>query len=107
RARPVADGDPPLRPRPGAGRVRGGQEDRRERQGPHRVREQAVKALVLHAARDARVEDRPEPPAPGSGDVTVRVVRAGLCGTDATEYSAGPVMTPLKTRHPASGVQGP
>jgi (R,R)-butanediol dehydrogenase/meso-butanediol dehydrogenase/diacetyl reductase len=66
-----------------------------------------VKALVLHAARDARIEDRPEPPVPGNGDVTVRVVRAGLCGTDATEYSAGPVMTPLTTRHPASGVQGP
>jgi (R,R)-butanediol dehydrogenase/meso-butanediol dehydrogenase/diacetyl reductase len=39
--------------------------------------------------------------------VTLRIVRAGLCGTDATEYSAGPVMTPLNARHPASGVQGP
>ncbi len=66
-----------------------------------------MKALVLHEARDARIEERPEPPAPGSGDVTLRVVRAGLCGTDATEYIAGPVMTPLKSRHPASGVQGP
>jgi (R,R)-butanediol dehydrogenase/meso-butanediol dehydrogenase/diacetyl reductase len=30
-----------------------------------------------------------------------------MCGTDASEYAAGPMMTPLKTRHPASGVLGP
>jgi (R,R)-butanediol dehydrogenase / meso-butanediol dehydrogenase / diacetyl reductase len=66
-----------------------------------------VRALVLHAAGDARIQDRPEPPDPGPGDALLRVVRAGLCGTDATEYAAGPVMTPLTTRHPNSGVQGP
>jgi (R,R)-butanediol dehydrogenase/meso-butanediol dehydrogenase/diacetyl reductase len=66
-----------------------------------------VKALVLHAARDARIEERPEPAAPGPGEVRLKVVRAGLCGTDATEFAAGPVMTPLKTRHPATGVLGP
>ena len=66
-----------------------------------------MRALVLHAAGDARIEDRPDPAPPGPGDVTLRVVRAGLCGTDATEYAAGPVMTPLTKRHPASGVQGP
>jgi len=66
-----------------------------------------MKALVLHAAGDARIEDRPEPAAPGPGDVTLRVVRAGLCGTDASEYSAGPIMTPLTKRHPASGMLGP
>jgi (R,R)-butanediol dehydrogenase / meso-butanediol dehydrogenase / diacetyl reductase len=66
-----------------------------------------VKALVLHAAGDARIEERPEPPPPGPGEVRLRVVRAGLCGTDATEFAAGPVMTPLEKRHPASGAQGP
>ena len=66
-----------------------------------------MKALVLHAAGDARIEERPEPPAPGPGDVRLKVVRAGLCGTDATEFAAGPVMTPLERRHPASGAQGP
>jgi (R,R)-butanediol dehydrogenase/meso-butanediol dehydrogenase/diacetyl reductase len=66
-----------------------------------------VKALVLHAAGDARIEERPDPASPGPGDVTLTVVRAGLCGTDASEYAAGPVMTPLTKRHPASGVEGP
>ena len=60
-----------------------------------------MRALVLHAAGDARIEDRPDPAPPGPGDVTLRVVRAGLCGTDATEYAAGPVMTPLT--HPPPG----
>jgi (R,R)-butanediol dehydrogenase/meso-butanediol dehydrogenase/diacetyl reductase len=66
-----------------------------------------MKALVLHASGDARIEQRPEPGAPGPGEVTLRVVRAGLCGTDASEYAAGPVMTPLTVRHPNSGVLGP
>ena len=66
-----------------------------------------MKALVLRAAGDARIEARPEPPPPGPGEVRLRVVRAGLCGTDATEFAAGPVMTPLEKRHPASGAQGP
>lgn len=66
-----------------------------------------MKALVLYAAGDARVEQRPEPGPPGSTEVTLRIVRAGLCGTDATEYAAGPVMTPLQKRHPNSGVLGP
>ncbi len=66
-----------------------------------------MKALVLHAPGDARIEQRPDPRPPGSDEVTLRVVRAGLCGTDATEYAAGPVMTPLTTRHPNSGALGP
>lgn len=66
-----------------------------------------MKAVVLHAAGDVRIEERPEPPAPARGEVRLRVTRAGLCGTDASEYAAGPMMTPLKTRHPNSGVLGP
>jgi (R,R)-butanediol dehydrogenase / meso-butanediol dehydrogenase / diacetyl reductase len=66
-----------------------------------------VKALVLHAPGDARIEERPDPHPPGPGEATLRVLRAGLCGTDATEYAAGPVLTPLAKRHPATGVQGP
>jgi (R,R)-butanediol dehydrogenase/meso-butanediol dehydrogenase/diacetyl reductase len=66
-----------------------------------------LKALVLHAAGDARIEERPDPGPPGPGEARLAVVRAGLCGTDASEFAAGPVMTPLRSRHPGSGVLGP
>ena len=66
-----------------------------------------MKAFVLHSAGDARVEDRPEPAAPGPGEVQLTVTRAGLCGTDLSEYTAGPMLTPLKDRHPATGFLGP
>lgn len=66
-----------------------------------------MKAAVLHAPGDLRIENRPEPPAPGRGQVRIQVTRVGLCGTDLSEYTAGPMMTPLKTRHPNSGVLGP
>jgi (R,R)-butanediol dehydrogenase/meso-butanediol dehydrogenase/diacetyl reductase len=66
-----------------------------------------MKALVLHAAGDARIEERPEPPPPGPGEVLLRITRAGLCGTDVAEYKVGPVMTPLAERHPSTGVLGP
>jgi (R,R)-butanediol dehydrogenase/meso-butanediol dehydrogenase/diacetyl reductase len=54
-----------------------------------------------------RIEERPEPAAPRLGEIRLRVTRVGLCGTDASEYAAGPMMTPLKARHPNSGVLGP
>lgn len=66
-----------------------------------------MKGLVLHAAGDVRLEDRPEPAAPGPREVQLRITRAGVCGTDASEFAKGPMMTPLTTRHPASGVLGP
>ncbi|TDC98013.1 hypothetical protein E1292_35995 [Nonomuraea deserti] len=66
-----------------------------------------MKAAVLHAAGDLRIEERPDAPAPGRGEVRLQITRAGLCGTDASEYAAGPIMTPLKVRHPNSGVLGP
>ncbi len=65
-----------------------------------------MRAGVLHAPLDLRVEDRPEPEA--SGDrVVVEVALNGLCGTDATEYAKGPMMVPLEVRHPGSGHVGP
>jgi (R,R)-butanediol dehydrogenase/meso-butanediol dehydrogenase/diacetyl reductase len=65
-----------------------------------------MKAGVLHAPHDLRIEDRPDP-AYGDDDVVVQVTYNGLCGTDATEYSKGPMMVPLNTRHPGSGHVGP
>jgi 2-desacetyl-2-hydroxyethyl bacteriochlorophyllide A dehydrogenase len=40
-----------------------------------------MKAAMLHGPRDLRVEAAPEP-SPTAGEVVVRVVAAGLCGTD-------------------------
>ncbi len=60
-----------------------------------------MKALVLHAAGDARIEDRPDPAAAWSRRrARCACVRAGLCGTDASEYAAGPVMTPAAAPAP-------
>jgi (R,R)-butanediol dehydrogenase/meso-butanediol dehydrogenase/diacetyl reductase len=65
-----------------------------------------VRAAVLYAAGDLRIEDRPEPVC-GPADVVIEVTYNGLCGTDATEYNKGPMMVPLTTPHPASGHVGP
>lgn len=65
-----------------------------------------MRAGVLHAPHDLRVEDRPDP-VPGPGDVVIEVAYNGLCGTDATEFAKGPMMVPLTTPHPGSGHVGP
>lgn len=65
-----------------------------------------MRAAVLHAPGDLRVEELPDAAAPGPGQARLRVIRAGLCGTDASEYDHGPVLTPLTTAHPVTGVQG-
>lgn len=66
-----------------------------------------MRALVLHSAGDARVEERDEPPAPRPNEVTLSILRSGLCGTDASEFLAGPVLTPLTRAHPVTGFRGP
>ena len=65
-----------------------------------------MRAGVLHAPGDLRIEDRPVP-VPTADEVLVRVTLNGLCGTDATEYSKGPMMVPLERQHPGSGHVGP
>jgi (R,R)-butanediol dehydrogenase / meso-butanediol dehydrogenase / diacetyl reductase len=65
-----------------------------------------MRAAVLHAPHDLRVEERPDP-VPGAGEVVVEVRFNGLCGTDATEFTKGPMMVPLAVRHPGSGHVGP
>jgi (R,R)-butanediol dehydrogenase/meso-butanediol dehydrogenase/diacetyl reductase len=37
----------------------------------------------------------------------IEVTYNGLCGTDATEYTKGPIMVPLSVAHPGSGHVGP
>lgn len=65
-----------------------------------------MRAGVLYWPHDLRVEERPDP-AWGDDDVIVEVTLNGLCGTDATEFSKGPMMVPLTAPHPATGHVGP
>ena len=65
-----------------------------------------MRALRFHAAHDIRIEEVAEPPAPGPGEVVVRVVTCGICGTDLHEYMAGPIVTPVEP-HPLNGAQNP
>lgn len=65
-----------------------------------------MRAAVYHGPRDVRIEDVPEPE-PGPGEVLLEVLRSGLCGTDATEWSSGPRTFPLTRAHPVTGHVGP
>ena len=65
-----------------------------------------MRALRFHAAHDLRIEEVAEPSAPGLGEVVVRVVTCGICGTDLHEYLAGPIVTPVEP-HPLTGAQNP
>jgi (R,R)-butanediol dehydrogenase/meso-butanediol dehydrogenase/diacetyl reductase len=39
--------------------------------------------------------------------VLLRVLRSGMCGTDATDWKGGPKTFPVLRRHPVTGHQGP
>jgi (R,R)-butanediol dehydrogenase / meso-butanediol dehydrogenase / diacetyl reductase len=65
-----------------------------------------LRALRFHTAHDLRVEEIPEPSAPGPGEVVVQVVTCGICGTDLHEYAAGPIVTSVEP-HPLTGAQNP
>jgi (R,R)-butanediol dehydrogenase / meso-butanediol dehydrogenase / diacetyl reductase len=51
-----------------------------------------VKAAVFHGPHDVRIEDVAEPDAPAGASVLLEVVRAAICGTDASEWDHGPVL---------------
>lgn len=59
---------------------------------------------MFHGARDIRVGERPIPE-PGPGEVLVRVATCGVCGSDATEFSRGPVLSapPVVLGHEFAG----
>src|ERR1700722_5268493 len=64
-----------------------------------------MRAAVFHGQRDLRLESVPEPVA-GPGDVKLRVLYNGICGSDLLEYYDGPVTT-RTTPHPPTGVKNP
>ncbi|SHJ06942.1 L-idonate 5-dehydrogenase [Palleronia salina] len=47
-----------------------------------------MKSIVIHAARDLRIEDQPVP-APGPGEVLVDMAVGGICGSDLHYFNHG------------------
>lgn len=47
-----------------------------------------MKTIVIHAARDLRIEDRPIEE-PGPGEVQIRLATGGVCGSDLHYYNHG------------------
>lgn len=47
-----------------------------------------MKAIVAHAAKDVRIEDR-ETPSPTAGEVLIKIKRGGICGSDLHYYNHG------------------
>ena len=65
-----------------------------------------MKAAVYHASGDVRIEER-DVPTPVAGEVLLKILRSGMCGTDASEYKSGPKIFATQTKHPISGHHGP
>lgn len=65
-----------------------------------------MRAAVYHDRGDVRIESVPIPTA-GAGQALLKVLRSGICGTDSTEFKAGPIMFPITVPHPVSGHRGP
>ena len=47
-----------------------------------------MRAIVIHAARDLRIEERPEE-TPGPGQMRLRLATGGVCGSDLHYYNHG------------------
>jgi (R,R)-butanediol dehydrogenase / meso-butanediol dehydrogenase / diacetyl reductase len=65
-----------------------------------------MKAAVYYAPGDVRVESFPTPSA-GTNQLVLKVLRSGMCGTDASEYTSGPKIFPTLNKHAISGHLGP
>ncbi|MDX2137616.1 MAG: alcohol dehydrogenase catalytic domain-containing protein [Chloroflexota bacterium] len=68
-----------------------------------------MRAARLYTARDMRVDDVPEPPAPQADEVLLRVTAVGICGSDLHNYVDGRigdtiVQSPLVLGHEFAGV---
>ena len=58
-----------------------------------------MKAIVIHAARDLRIEDH-EAGVPGPGQVQVTLARGGICGSDLHYYNHGGIGATIRLREP-------
>ena len=52
-----------------------------------------MKAAVYRGMRDVQVQEWPTP-TPAPGEVLIRIAAAGICGSDAAEFSLGPQLVP-------------
>jgi (R,R)-butanediol dehydrogenase/meso-butanediol dehydrogenase/diacetyl reductase len=66
-----------------------------------------MKAAIYHGPFDVRIEEVPEPGPLQPDEVLLAPLVGSLCGTDVSEFVAGPKMIPLHKAHPVSGHQGP
>ena len=64
-------------------------------------------ALRWHGRRDVRLEEVEDPPPPGPGEVQLRILWCGICGTDVEEYRNGPIFIPTDGPHPLTGRSAP
>ena len=67
-----------------------------------------MKAVVIHAARDLRIEERPAA-SPGVGQVQIAIAAGGICGSDLHYYHRGGfgdvrLKEPMVLGHEVSGV---
>lgn len=65
-----------------------------------------MRALRWHARGDVRLDEVGiRPPLPG--EIQLRVLWCGLCGTDVEEWRDGPIFIPAGAPHPLTGAQAP
>ncbi len=69
--------------------------------GPSTMGRPSTTAPTTCGSRRCRVPER------RPGEVLLRVLRSGMCGTDATEWKAGPLTFPVDRVHPVTGSTGP
>ncbi|RLV47969.1 2,3-butanediol dehydrogenase [Nocardioides mangrovicus] len=65
-----------------------------------------MRAAVFHAEHDVRIDEVDAPDAPGAGEVLLRPLWCGICGTDLHEYAMGPIVIPSEP-HRLNGSQLP
>jgi (R,R)-butanediol dehydrogenase / meso-butanediol dehydrogenase / diacetyl reductase len=65
-----------------------------------------MRAAVYHGRRDLRLQDVTEP-VPRAGEVKLRVLYNGICGSDLHEYYDGPITTRTHEPHPLTGIKNP
>lgn len=67
-----------------------------------------MRAVVIHAPKDLRIDSYPDP-APGPGDVRVKIANGGICGSDLHYYHHGGfgvvrIQQPMALGHEIAGV---